>query len=70
MCPLLLRVLKGWGNSKKSLELGEENKWPEVRLNVMCNKLKKHLTLSQSIEKLQHFKISFDGKHQRDYWQF
>jgi hypothetical protein len=28
------------------------------------------LTLSQSIEKLQHFKISFDGKHQRDYWQF
>jgi hypothetical protein len=23
------------------------------------------LTLSQSIEKLQHFEISFDGKHQR-----
>jgi hypothetical protein len=32
----------------------------------------KLFTLSQSIEKLQHFEISFDGKttQNSDFWQF
>jgi hypothetical protein len=64
VCFILFGGLKGAIASISSIIFWtwEGLKWPQVNVRVTCKNAEKILTLSQSIEKLQHFEINLMDK--------